>query len=157
MPETPRGITYPASDAHTRLWEHFQTLADTVDDAVDAAIAASALPDSGWVGCAYASGWRTSGTSSPLAVRKIGKVVYLRGTVTNTAGSIPVAPSGGHTIGTIPGGYTPPTYSEAFAVASQNPGAVPARLFANSSGSILLYTYGAAVPYVSISVSYVVA
>jgi len=31
MPTTPRGIEYPASTAHTRLWEHFQTLADDVD------------------------------------------------------------------------------------------------------------------------------
>jgi hypothetical protein len=31
MPDTPLGITYPASTDHTRLWEHFQALAEDVD------------------------------------------------------------------------------------------------------------------------------
>ncbi|RKN38445.1 hypothetical protein [Micromonospora endolithica] len=31
MPDTSRGITYPSSTGHTRIWEHFQTLADDVD------------------------------------------------------------------------------------------------------------------------------
>lgn len=31
MPDTPLGITYPAEASHTRLWEHFQTLAEDVD------------------------------------------------------------------------------------------------------------------------------
>lgn len=31
MPDTPLGITYPASTDHTRMWEHFQTLAVDVD------------------------------------------------------------------------------------------------------------------------------
>ncbi|MEV7263965.1 hypothetical protein AB0N38_10480 [Micromonospora aurantiaca] len=31
MPDTPLGITYPGSTGHTRLWEHFQTLAEDVD------------------------------------------------------------------------------------------------------------------------------
>ncbi|MCT2277986.1 hypothetical protein M3G91_10150 [Micromonospora chalcea] len=31
MPDTPLGITYPASTDHTRLWEHFQDLAQDVD------------------------------------------------------------------------------------------------------------------------------
>ncbi len=34
MPSTPRGITYPDSAAHTRLWEHLQTLAQSVDAAL---------------------------------------------------------------------------------------------------------------------------
>ena len=29
--QTPKGITYPESTDHTRLWEHFQTLATNVD------------------------------------------------------------------------------------------------------------------------------
>lgn len=36
MPTTASGIVYPDSDAHTRLWEHFQTLAESVDDALGA-------------------------------------------------------------------------------------------------------------------------
>lgn len=31
MPDTSLGITYPASTAHTRIWEHLQTLADDVN------------------------------------------------------------------------------------------------------------------------------
>lgn len=38
MPNTPKGITYPSSTAHTRMWEHFQTLAQTADDAIGALI-----------------------------------------------------------------------------------------------------------------------
>jgi hypothetical protein len=35
MPETPRGIVYPGSSDHTRLWEHHQALADSVEAALD--------------------------------------------------------------------------------------------------------------------------
>lgn len=38
MPETPLGITYPAETDHTRLWEHFQSLAESVDGVVGGAI-----------------------------------------------------------------------------------------------------------------------
>lgn len=31
MPQTPKGITYPDSSGHTRLWEHFQALAEDAD------------------------------------------------------------------------------------------------------------------------------
>lgn len=34
MPETPHGIVYPDSSGHTRLWEHLETLATSVDDAI---------------------------------------------------------------------------------------------------------------------------
>lgn len=34
MPATSLGITYPASTAHVRLWEHLQTLADTTNAAM---------------------------------------------------------------------------------------------------------------------------
>jgi hypothetical protein len=36
MPNTQRGLTYPASTAHTRMWEHIQALADTSETALDA-------------------------------------------------------------------------------------------------------------------------
>ena len=32
MPTTSLGITYPASTSHSRMWEHFQTLADDTDE-----------------------------------------------------------------------------------------------------------------------------
>jgi len=34
MPTTARGIIYPDSSGHTRLWEHLQDLATTTDDAI---------------------------------------------------------------------------------------------------------------------------
>ena len=37
MPTTPRGIVYPNSSDHTRLWEHLQETAETADAAVDTA------------------------------------------------------------------------------------------------------------------------
>lgn len=36
MGTTEHGIVYPDSDDHTRLWEHFQTLAESADDALAA-------------------------------------------------------------------------------------------------------------------------
>lgn len=41
MPDTPRGYTYPASTDHTRLWEHFQTLATDIDTDVATLVTAS--------------------------------------------------------------------------------------------------------------------
>ena len=35
MPETEHGIVYPESTDHTRLWEHFQNLAESVDALFD--------------------------------------------------------------------------------------------------------------------------
>jgi len=35
MPDTSLGITYPASTAHTRLWEHLQAIADDVNGLLD--------------------------------------------------------------------------------------------------------------------------
>lgn len=34
MPQTTRGIVFPDSTGHTRLWEHYQTLAETADTAI---------------------------------------------------------------------------------------------------------------------------
>lgn len=36
MGTTPRGYTYPDSTSHTRLWEHFETLATDLDNDVEA-------------------------------------------------------------------------------------------------------------------------
>lgn len=36
MPQTPLGITYPAETDHTRLWEHFQSLAESVEGLITA-------------------------------------------------------------------------------------------------------------------------
>lgn len=45
MGTTDRGIVYPESEDHTRLWEHFQTLAESLETALDNAL--EALPQSG--------------------------------------------------------------------------------------------------------------
>lgn len=152
MAETPRGIIYPESNAHTRLWEHFQALASSADDAVAAGVAESKLSDSGWTNIPYASGWTTAGGGSPLAVRKIGKIVYARGRVTSTGGSIPV--TNGTTIGTLPAGFLPGGWAVIFAIPTQNPATSTARVIMNTTGSISLYTYNSTVPYVSLDVSY---
>lgn len=34
MPQTPLGLVYPDSAGHTRLWEHLQALAESIDAAV---------------------------------------------------------------------------------------------------------------------------
>lgn len=56
MPTTPKGIVYPDSSGHTRLWEHLQALAETADAAVEEATpgglssyrstSAASIPDS---------------------------------------------------------------------------------------------------------------
>ena len=42
MPSTSLGIPYPASTDHVRLWEHIQSLAQTIDDLLDVPAEASA-------------------------------------------------------------------------------------------------------------------
>lgn len=42
MPTTPRGLLYPDSSGHTRIWEHLQALAESADDTLDAIL--SLLP-----------------------------------------------------------------------------------------------------------------
>lgn len=37
MPQTTRGLVYPDSTGHTRTWEHWQTLAETADAAINTA------------------------------------------------------------------------------------------------------------------------
>lgn len=152
MPETSRGIVYPASDAHTRLWEHFQSMANTTNDAITAAIAAAAPIDSGGVAVPYASGYKASGTA--LRIRKIGKVVHLTGTVTNTANSMPVN-TGGVDVATIPAAFLPDdAMRELWLASSQNPGASMARGYITTTGALRIYTYTAATPYVDCSYTY---
>lgn len=39
MPTTPRGITYPTSSEHTRLWDHLEAVATSADAAIGDAVA----------------------------------------------------------------------------------------------------------------------
>ena len=78
MPQTPEGLTYPDSSGHTRLWEHFQQLAEDVDDLVGPAFAVQVNE----VTMTASSGW---GISDVTSVR-YGRVVQLHLTVTNNTG-----------------------------------------------------------------------
>jgi hypothetical protein len=57
MPTTSNGIEYPASGSHTRLWEHFETMAEDVDGLVTSL-------SGGWQ--AYTPAWTSSGTQPVL-------------------------------------------------------------------------------------------
>lgn len=82
MPQTDRGIVYPDSAGHTRLWEHLGTLAETADAAmdteaarIDAAVAA-ARPQP--VALAFNGNW-------PIAPREVGSFDTVRaGMLTGT-------------------------------------------------------------------------
>ena len=54
MPQTPLGLTYPDDQGHTRLWEHFQTLATDVDP-----YETWGRYDSAAIGWEVAAGWST--------------------------------------------------------------------------------------------------
>ena len=63
--------------------------------------------DTGWVDCTYASGFKTYEGYTQLQVRRVGKVVQLRGHATNTAAV--TATTSAITIATIPEGFRPST------------------------------------------------
>lgn len=44
MGTTSRGYTYPASSGHDRLWEHYQTLAEDIDDDVSTIVTGLSKP-----------------------------------------------------------------------------------------------------------------
>lgn len=155
MAETPRGIVYPESGAHTRLWEHFQTLADTTDDAIDAAAAAAVLPDSGLVDVPYRTGYMSAG--EPLRVRKVGKVCHITGTVTGTNSSLGVSTGGGD-VAYLPAGFLPPAGSrEIFPITTQNPATSQARGYITSTGTLRIYIYSNATAYIDFNTTYFTA
>lgn len=63
--------------------------------------------DTGWVDCTYASGFKTYDGYTGLQVRRVGKVVQLRGHATNTAAV--TAATSAIAIATIPEGFRPST------------------------------------------------
>jgi len=63
--------------------------------------------DTGWVNCTYGSGFSRYSTSHPdLQVRKVGKIVYMRGQVKRT-GSVTPTGDTSTKLGTVPSGYRP--------------------------------------------------
>lgn len=57
MPTTPRGLVYPDSAAHTRLWDHIHDLATSIETAMDALV-----PPGAWQ--TYTPVW-TGSTTNP--------------------------------------------------------------------------------------------
>lgn len=93
-------------------------------NAIDAAFA-----DSGWQNVSVAGGFAAmTGTELPQ-VRKIGKVVYLRGGWLNTG----MSASGTHTVGTVPAGFRPPI-NAVCAVGSSTGAASAAMLLIQTGG-----------------------
>lgn len=97
MPTTPQGIEYPDSSGHTRLWEHFQALAESVDDVVTPLVAL----DNPWT--TYVPVW-TASTTNPVLnngtivgrYTTLGKTVYFR--VIITMGSTTTYGSGQYSV-----------------------------------------------------------
>jgi len=89
MPTTATGIVYPDDQGHTRLWEHFQALAETTDTAI--ANTESASPWTSLPSPALATGG--------IRYRTLGPLVEL--SVTGTLAT-PVPPNMTTTIATLP-------------------------------------------------------
>lgn len=93
MPQTPLGLTYPDDQGHTRLWEHFQTLAESVDALFATYEQTVSSP---W---AY---------SYPIRYFRIGTVCWVQGELRHTSG---LNPSNWTTITSVPTGFKPATES----------------------------------------------
>lgn len=151
MPETERGITYPDAQGSTQLWQHYQNLAETADAAIDAAVPV----DTGWITLPLASGYDAHATPGTPKYRKIGSVVYLRGGVTNDAGSLPVS-TNGVLVATLPDGFYP-NASHQYMGVPQSPTTAPIRWFVQSDGRILLYVHGASTAYAGMATCFPIA
>lgn len=124
---------------------------EAVDNHADEAVPGDPHYDSGWIAVPLTAGWGGS-----LSIRRIGSICYLRGQIDNGPSSTTVPVSSGTTIATAPAGFRPSFQSHVFTPATQNPSSVPSRLFVNTSGTLSLYTYNAAIDYVSVMTSYLV-
>ena len=107
MGTTSLGIVYPDSTAHTRIWEHLETLADDVNGLL---VTIKAAYEGAW--SSYTPAWTSTGTAPALgngtltgAYERVGNTVSLRAVLTlgstSTVGtgtyrlSLPVAPKVG--------------------------------------------------------------
>jgi hypothetical protein len=112
MPDTTLGITYPPSTDHSRLWEHFQELAEDVDTLIAADRAAR---DAAWTSYTPTITGSTSGTwtqgngTVTAAYHRDGRKVTVQGTIVfgstssfaSIVGSLRVSlPSGVAAVGT---------------------------------------------------------
>lgn len=80
MPTTPSGIVYPDSTGHTRLWEHLQALAESVESALPigkpsakiTTAATQSLPNAAFTTILFSSTvWDSTGTMADLAGERI--------------------------------------------------------------------------------------
>lgn len=99
---TPRGIVYPESTDDTRLWIHYQNLAESADAAIDAITRETFFSTSldNPNGAVWAS---TVGTGSFMTFRKIGRFVTLRSTLVRPGST----PHSGSLITDIPVAFRP--------------------------------------------------
>ncbi|MCT2281552.1 hypothetical protein M3G91_28510 [Micromonospora chalcea] len=119
MPTTPLGIEYPSSVAHTRLWEHFQTLAEDVDELL--ALPADQVAGSGLTTNAVTATAFTAlpnnvqaVMSNPSSKYRLLVDVVVQAWVAATTGDVRVSVAGiaGLTFPATPGAGGPVTFGE---------------------------------------------
>lgn len=91
--------------------------------------------DSGWVNCSYATNWTVYGSTDKLQVRKIGKIVHMRGIIKNTA---QIAASDTAVAAYLPSGFAP---SAQVPAVMQGSGSNRFRLSVYSNGQICVGRY----------------
>ena len=110
--------------------------------------------DTGWVNIPLASGYEAGEAGVPQYRLKAG-VVFLRGSIQETTGTLSLNTSPGHTIGTLPAGARPVGADVAMLTPPQNPASHQARLFVWTNGTIKVYLSGSGTAaYVSLSGSF---
>lgn len=97
MPTTAKGLVYPSSGDHTRIWEHLQNLATSIETALD-----TLLPPGAW--STYTPSWGALTTNPVLGngtiagrYRQRGKTVEMQ--IKLTFGSTTTVGSGTYTFG----------------------------------------------------------
>lgn len=132
-----------------------QGIQDAIDEAVeeheDTSDSSGEHYDSEWQAVALTAGW--GGT---MEVRKIGHEVYLRGQIDNGPSSttVPITGGSGTVIANLAAGFRPVGRSHVWLAVAQIPQTVTARMFANTSGTVSLYTYEAVTDYVSVMTNF---
>lgn len=125
MPTTPNNLPYPDGNATPDVPYWLQQLAEALD---------AHVADTGWLDVAFKPGYESfNNTDFPVLVRQVGRVVYLRGLVKNTAGTD--LGTAATTMFTIPEGLRPPyiTYQRTIGSTAAHAGA---RLTVLPSGEV---------------------
>ncbi|TDE91591.1 hypothetical protein EXU48_15715 [Occultella glacieicola] len=136
MPSTPAGLPYPSGNDQPNVPYDVQQLAEALDPMVN---------DTGWVPIDVYAGYETK--SGTPAVRRIGPVVYARGVIGPTAGTM--AASQTVYIGRVPVGFR--VAESLWFAAGTTAGQPAATLVQLSDGQIQARTPNLAVSYVGLS------